>query len=58
MQRHVEDLLSEEILKGTVIKGQAVTIDLDKDSQFMVKKPRKKMDKKVSAKKPIAVKTH
>ncbi|WP_408868983.1 ATP-dependent Clp protease ATP-binding subunit [Brochothrix campestris] len=58
IQRHVEDLLSEEILKGTVIKGQAVTIDLDKDSQFMVKKPRKKMDKKVSAKKPIAVKTH
>ncbi|MGO3375649.1 ATP-dependent Clp protease ATP-binding subunit [Brochothrix thermosphacta] len=42
IQKNIEDLLSEEILRGNVIKGQAISIDLDKDDTFIVKKPRKK----------------
>lgn len=35
IQRKVEDRLSEELLKGTIAKGQTVKIDVDKD-EFVV----------------------
>ena len=35
IQKHVEDRLSEEILKGTVLTGQRVVFDV-KDDQFVV----------------------
>ncbi|KAB8127742.1 ATP-dependent Clp protease ATP-binding subunit [Gracilibacillus oryzae] len=36
IQRNVEDLLSEELLKETIQKGQKVTIDLDKEGNFAI----------------------
>ena len=36
IQKHIEDRLSEELLKGTVLTGQHVTIDV-KDGEFEVK---------------------
>ena len=36
LQKHVEDRLSEELLKGAIKKGQKVTIDL-KDDELIVK---------------------
>ncbi|RDI39038.1 ATP-dependent protease ATP-binding subunit ClpC [Falsibacillus pallidus] len=36
IQKHIEDRLSEELLKGTVLTGQHVTIDV-KDGEFVVK---------------------
>lgn len=35
LQKHVEDRLSEELLKGTIQKGQKVTLDV-KDNEFIV----------------------
>ncbi|WP_208585809.1 ATP-dependent protease ATP-binding subunit ClpC [Gracilibacillus suaedae] len=36
IQKNVEDLLSEELLKETIKKGQKVTIDLDDAGEFQV----------------------
>ena len=36
IQKHVEDLLSEELLKGNIAPGQKVTVDVD-DDKFVVK---------------------
>ena len=36
IQKHVEDLLSEELLRGTVKPGQHVTVDVEED-EFKVK---------------------
>ncbi len=36
IQKHIEDRLSEELLKGVVQKGQKVTLDVDK-GEFIVK---------------------
>ncbi|MBM7699853.1 ATP-dependent Clp protease ATP-binding subunit [Kurthia huakuii] len=36
LQKHVEDRLSEEILKGEVLTGQVVVFDVDADSKFTV----------------------
>ncbi|WP_407272943.1 ATP-dependent protease ATP-binding subunit ClpC [Radiobacillus sp. PE A8.2] len=36
IQKNVEDLLSEELLKETIYKGQKVEIDVDKDNKFTV----------------------
>lgn len=36
IQKNVEDLLSEELLKGNINKGQKVKIDIDKSEQFAV----------------------
>lgn len=36
IQKHIEDRLSEELLKGVVQKGQKVTLDVDK-GEFVVK---------------------
>ncbi len=36
IQKNVEDLLSEELLKETIKKGQKVTIDLDESGEFKV----------------------
>lgn len=36
IQKHIEDRLSEELLKGVVKKGQKVTLDVDK-GEFVVK---------------------
>ncbi|WP_372530238.1 AAA family ATPase, partial [Cytobacillus sp.] len=36
IQKHIEDRLSEELLKGTVLTGQSVVIDV-KDGEFVVK---------------------
>ncbi|WP_138420204.1 ATP-dependent protease ATP-binding subunit ClpC [Aquibacillus sediminis] len=36
IQKNVEDLLSEELLKETIQKGQKVNIDIDKDENFTV----------------------
>ncbi|MBM4764970.1 ATP-dependent protease ATP-binding subunit ClpC [Bacillus sp. B15-48] len=44
IQKHIEDQLSEELLKGTVLKGQKVTIDVE-DGEFTVKSPEKSMNK-------------
>lgn len=35
LQKHVEDRLSEELLRGTIQKGQKVTLDV-KDNEFVV----------------------
>ncbi|QOY37500.1 ATP-dependent protease ATP-binding subunit ClpC [Anaerobacillus isosaccharinicus] len=35
LQKHVEDRLSEELLRGTIQKGQKVTLDV-KDNEFIV----------------------
>jgi ATP-dependent Clp protease ATP-binding subunit ClpC len=35
LQKHVEDRLSEELLKGTIAKGQKVIVDV-KDNEFVV----------------------
>ncbi|KJE28471.1 negative regulator of genetic competence ClpC/MecB [Geobacillus kaustophilus] len=35
LQKHVEDRLSEELLKGTIAKGQKVVVDV-KDGEFVV----------------------
>ncbi|MRG87988.1 ATP-dependent protease ATP-binding subunit ClpC [Salinibacillus xinjiangensis] len=37
IQKNIEDLLSEELLKGKVQKGQKVKIDVDKDGNIHVK---------------------
>ncbi|WP_163582578.1 ATP-dependent protease ATP-binding subunit ClpC [Gracilibacillus saliphilus] len=36
IQKNVEDLLSEELLKETIKKGQKVTIDIDESGEFKV----------------------
>lgn len=36
IQKNVEDLLSEELLKETIKKGEKVTIDLDESGEFKV----------------------
>jgi ATP-dependent Clp protease ATP-binding subunit ClpC len=36
LQKHVEDRLSEELLKGTVLTGGKVLVDLE-DGEFIVK---------------------
>ncbi|MCU9615257.1 ATP-dependent protease ATP-binding subunit ClpC [Caldibacillus lycopersici] len=36
IQKHIEDLLSEELLKGAVTQGQKVTVDVE-DGEFKVK---------------------
>ncbi|MBO8157438.1 MAG: ATP-dependent Clp protease ATP-binding subunit [Bacillaceae bacterium] len=36
IQKNVEDLLSEELLKGTIEKGQKVKIDVDGEGKFVV----------------------
>lgn len=36
IQKHIEDRLSEELLKGTVLKGQKVIIDVE-NGEFIVK---------------------
>ncbi|MGP4042254.1 ATP-dependent protease ATP-binding subunit ClpC [Gracilibacillus sp. D59] len=36
IQKNVEDLLSEELLKEKITKGQKVTIDIDKSGEFKV----------------------
>ncbi|MRH44805.1 AAA domain-containing protein [Aquibacillus halophilus] len=36
IQKNVEDLLSEELLKETIKKGQKIQIDIDKENQFVV----------------------
>ena len=41
IQKHIEDRLSEELLKGVVQKGQKVTLDVDK-GEFVVKSIRSK----------------
>ena len=35
IQKHIEDRLSEELLKGTVLTGQNVTIDVV-DDEFVI----------------------
>lgn len=35
LQKHIEDRLSEELLKGTIAKGQKVVVDV-KDGEFVV----------------------
>jgi len=35
LQKHIEDRLSEELLKGTIAKGQKVIVDV-KDGEFVV----------------------
>lgn len=35
LQKHIEDRLSEELLKGTIAKGQKVAVDV-KDGEFVV----------------------
>jgi ATP-dependent Clp protease ATP-binding subunit ClpC len=40
IQKHIEDRLSEELLKGTVLTGQHVIIDVEK-GDFIVKKAKK-----------------
>ena len=39
IQKHIEDQLSEELLKGTVLTGQNVIIDVE-DGEFVVKTPK------------------
>jgi len=36
IQKHIEDRLSEELLKGTVLTGQKVIIDIEND-EFVVR---------------------
>jgi ATP-dependent Clp protease ATP-binding subunit ClpC len=36
LQKQVEDRLSEELLKGKVLKGQQVVVDVE-DNEFVVK---------------------
>lgn len=36
IQKNVEDLLSEELLKGNIEKGKKVKIDINKDGEFVV----------------------
>lgn len=36
LQKHVEDRLSEEILKGEVLTGQVIVFDVDADGKFIV----------------------
>jgi ATP-dependent Clp protease ATP-binding subunit ClpC len=38
IQKHIEDQLSEELLKGTVLTGQNVVIDVE-NGEFVVKTP-------------------
>lgn len=40
IQKHIEDRLSEELLKGTLLKGQQVIIDVD-NGEFVVKMAEK-----------------
>ncbi|KIY22302.1 MULTISPECIES: ATP-dependent protease ATP-binding subunit ClpC [Mesobacillus] len=40
IQKHIEDQLSEELLKGTVLTGQNVVIDVE-EGKFVVKTPEK-----------------
>ena len=41
IQKHIEDRLSEELLKGTVLTGQNVIIDVD-NGEFTVVKTAEK----------------
>ena len=41
LQKHVEDRLSEELLKGTVLTGGKVIVDVE-DGEFVVKTESKK----------------
>jgi ATP-dependent Clp protease ATP-binding subunit ClpC len=40
IQKHIEDRLSEELLKGTLLTGQHVVIDVD-NGEFIVRSPEK-----------------
>lgn len=40
IQKHIEDRLSEELLRGTVLTGQHVIIDVD-NGEFLVKTAEK-----------------
>lgn len=44
IQKHIEDQLSEELLKGTVLKGQNVIIDVE-NGEFTVKTPERTVNK-------------
>lgn len=44
IQKHIEDRLSEELLKGTVLTGQAVIIDV-KNGEFTVKSNAPQLNK-------------
>ncbi|WNS75581.1 ATP-dependent protease ATP-binding subunit ClpC [Bacillus sp. DTU_2020_1000418_1_SI_GHA_SEK_038] len=41
IQKHIEDRLSEELLKGTVLTGQGIVIDV-KDGEFVVETAKEK----------------
>lgn len=44
IQKHIEDRLSEELLKGTVLTGQKVRIDVE-DGEFIVKLDQPQLNK-------------
>lgn len=44
IQKHIEDRLSEELLKGTVLTGQSVVIDIE-DGEFVVKSGTPQLNK-------------
>lgn len=44
IQKHIEDRLSEELLKGAVLTGQSVTIDIE-DGEFVVKSGTPQLNK-------------
>lgn len=44
IQKHIEDRLSEELLKGTVLTGQSVTIDVE-NGEFTVKSGTPQLNK-------------
>ncbi|WP_203247850.1 ATP-dependent Clp protease ATP-binding subunit [Sporosarcina beigongshangi] len=50
LQKHVEDRLSEELLKGTVLTGGKVLVDVE-DGEFTVKTVTDKKKKQVTAEK-------
>ena len=41
IQKHIEDRLSEELLKGTLLTGQHVIIDVDNGEFYRQNEPRK-----------------
>jgi ATP-dependent Clp protease ATP-binding subunit ClpC len=49
IQRHIEDRLSEELLKGTILTGQHVIIDIENDD-FVVKTEKTAAEKTELAK--------
>lgn len=48
LQKHVEDRLSEELLKGTVLTGQKVVFDY-KDGEFIVRGKEEKVEEQTEA---------